>query len=292
MTLAFDPSTFESSILDDRGSRALTISPPEQQLRAAHAWSGDTADRLRIVTFDQRPDLIDAVPGVLASRWPAFMLAGEPGHNVDMLGLLTAAPQHQILLLDDNDAVLGVGLSVPLTWDRTVDGLPAGWDGVVSAGAQLLDSGGRANAVSALSITLRPEATGRGLASRMIGALKAAAAGAGIEAMIAPVRPILKSQYPLTPMAQYLGWRTADDQAFDPWLRLHLRLGGVQVGIAYPSMTIRGTVAQWQEWTDLQLPAAGEFVIPGGLVPLTVDRRADLATYREPNVWFVHRTAG
>jgi hypothetical protein len=30
-------------------------------------------------------------------------------------------------------------------------------------------------------------------------------------------------------------------------------------------------------------------VIPGGLAPLTVDRRADEATYREPCVWFVHR---
>jgi hypothetical protein len=195
-----------------------------------------------------------------------------------------------VLLLDAADAVLGVGLSVPLTWDRTVEGLPAGWDGVVSSAARLIDAGGTANAVSTLSVTLRPEAGGRGLAARMIGALKVAAAGAGIDALIAPVRPVLKAQYPLAPMAQYLTWRTDDDQVFDPWLRLHLRLGGVQVGVAYPSMTIKGTVAEWQEWTDLSLPAPGEYVIPGGLVPLTVDRRADLATYREPNVWFVHRT--
>jgi ribosomal protein S18 acetylase RimI-like enzyme len=259
-------------------------------LRATHAWSGATADSLRIVTLEQRPDLASAVPGVLASRWPTFMLAGRPGHDVDMFALLSAVPQHQVLLLDPNDTVLGVGLSVPLGWDRTVDGLPAGWDGVVSSAAKLLDARGTANAASALSITLKPEAGGRGLAARMVGALKAAAAAQGLPALIAPVRPVLKSQYPLAPMAQYLTWRTADDEVFDPWLRLHLRLGGVQVGIAYPSMTIRGTVEQWQEWTDLLLPAAGEFVIPGGLVPLTVDRRADLATYREPNVWYVHRT--
>jgi hypothetical protein len=266
----------------------MTISTPS--MRASHAWSGAAADNLRIVTLAERPDLADAVPGVLASRWPTFMLAGQPGHDVDMFALLSAVPQHQILLLGADDTVLGVGLSVPLAWDRTVDGLPAGWDGAVAASARLLGQGGTPNAVSALSITLKPAAGGRGLAARMVGALKAAAAGAGLDAMIAPVRPVLKSQYPLAPMAQYLTWRTADDQVFDPWLRLHLRLGGVQVGIAYPSMTIKGTVAQWQDWTDMSLPAAGEFVIPGGLVPLAVDRRADQATYREPNVWFVHRT--
>jgi hypothetical protein len=264
----------------------MTMTP----LRASHAWNAPAADNLRIVTLEQRPDLAAAVPGVLASRWPTFMLNGQPGHDVDMFALLAAVPQHQVLLLDVDDTVLGVGLSVPLAWDRTVDGLPGGWDGAVSAAARLLDAGQSANAVSALSITLKPQAGGRGLAARMVGAMKAAAAGVGIEALIAPVRPVLKSQYPLAPMAQYLTWRTPEEQVFDPWLRLHLRLGGVQVGIAYPSMTIRGTVAEWQEWTELSLPAAGEYVIPGGLVPLTVDRRADLATYREPNVWFVHRT--
>lgn len=259
-------------------------------LQPAHAWAG-TQD-LYTVTAAQRPDLAGAIPEVLASRWPAFMLAARPGHGVDLVSLLFSVPQHQVFLLDHDDRVLAVGLSVPLSWDRTVDGLPAGWDGAVAAGAELAARGGVANAVSALSITMTPEATGRGLAARMVGALELAAADAGIDAMIAPVRPVLKSQYPLTPMARYLTWRTDDGQAFDPWVRLHLRLGGVQVGIAYPSMTLRGSVEEWQEWTDLSLPAAGEYVIPGGLVPLTVDRRAGLGTYREPNVWFVHRTRG
>ncbi len=60
--------------------------------------------------------------------------------------------------------------------------------------------------------------------------------------------------------------------------------------MAYPSMTITGSVAEWQDWTELSLPAGGEYVIPGGLVPLVVDRRTDSVVYREPNVWMVHRT--
>lgn len=259
-------------------------------VQPAHAWAG--FGDLRTVTVAQRPELAAAIPDVLRSRWPAFLLDGQAGHGVDLFELLGAVPQHQVLLLDEDDRVLAVALSVPLSWDRTVDGLPTGWDGAVSAAAQLAADGATPNAVSALSITMTPAATGRGLAARMLGALKATAAAAGIEAMIAPVRPVLKAHYPLIPMAQYLTWRTDDGQAFDPWVRLHLRVGGVQAGIAYPSMTVRGSLPQWQEWTDLSLPGAGEYVIAGGLVPLTVDRRSQVATYREPNVWFVHRTAG
>lgn len=252
------------------------------------AHAGGAFPGLRIVTLAERPDLAAAVPGVLASRWPAYLLAATADHGADLGELLAAVPQHQIVLVDDRDRVLAAGLSVPLSWDRTVDGLPPGWDGAVARAAE---RSGRANTVATLSITITPEAAGRGLAASMLHGLRAAAAAQGIDALIAPVRPVLKASYPLTAMAAYLGWRTPDGEVFDPWLRMHLRHGGVQVGVAYPARTLRGPVAAWQEWTELSLPATGEYVIPGGLVPLTVEHRSDLGTYREPAVWFVHRTA-
>lgn len=244
---------------------------------------------LRIVTLADRPDLAGAIPGVLSSRWPEFMLAGRPGHHADLTALAMAIPRHQILLLDPADGVVGVGLSVPLHWDGTEAGLPAGWDAAIDASAELRARGGTPNAVCALSITLTPAAAGQGLAARMIVGLREAAAAAGASALIAPVRPVLKSRYPLVPMAEYVTWRTDDGRVFDPWLRLHLAVGGEQHGIAYPSMTITGSVAQWQEWTDQPMPASGEYIVPGGLVPLSVDRETDTGTYREPNVWVVHR---
>ena len=41
-------------------------------------------------------------------------------------------------------------------------------------------------------------------------------------------------------------------------------------------------------WTGLALPGSGRYVIPGGLVPLSVDVGADRGVYREPNVWVAH----
>jgi hypothetical protein len=53
-------------------------------------------------------------------------------------------------------------------------------------------------------------------------------------------------------------------------------------------MYIPGTVAQWEEWTEMAFPESGEYVIPGALVPITIDCEADHGEYVEPNVWCVH----
>ena len=248
-----------------------------------------TTTAVRTVTLAERPDLAAAVPDLLASRWPAYMLAGDAGHDVDLIELLTVgAPQHQILLLDDSDEVLGVGLSLPLAWDGTNDGLPAGWDGAITASARLREAGGTPNVASALSVTLRPNATGRGHAATMVAAMTAAATGAGLQSMLAPVRPVHKHRFPLAPMSEYVAWRTPDGARFDPWLRLHEGLGARLLTVAPRSLTITGTVAQWAAWTGVELPGSGQYLIPGGLVPLAVDAPADLGTYAEPNVWMLH----
>ncbi|HKS99011.1 MAG TPA: N-acetyltransferase [Rugosimonospora sp.] len=241
-----------------------------------------------IVSLADRPDLAAAVPGVLASRWPAYLLEGRPGHDADLIGLLLDAAEHQVVLVDAADRVLAVGLSVPLDWDGTVAGLPAGWDGAVDRAARLVAQGGTPDAVCALSITIVPEAAGQGLAAPMVQALKQAAVRIGAGALIAPVRPIRKAEFPLVPMQEYVEWRTRSGDVFDPWLRLHLRLGARQLGIAASSMTVTGTVANWERWTGLPLHRSGLHVIPGGLVPLLVDERTGAGWYHEPNVWVAH----
>jgi hypothetical protein len=47
-------------------------------------------------------------------------------------------------------------------------------------------------------------------------------------------------------------------------------------------------VAEWEEWTDMAFPQTGEYVVPGALVPVTIDRERDERRYVEPNVWMRH----
>jgi hypothetical protein len=51
---------------------------------------------------------------------------------------------------------------------------------------------------------------------------------------------------------------------------------------------VEGTVGELEEWTGLELPDTGNYVIPGALVPVEVDREHDRGSYREPNVWMRH----
>ena len=255
--------------------------PPEESPTSA-------APDFRCVSLAERPDLLEEMPELLSARWPLFMLAGHPGHDVALTPLLAGLPDLQVALIDGDGSLRGMGLAVPIAWDGSLAGLPAGWDDAVSRGAEMARAGGRPDAVSALSITIAPGLAGQQLGSFMISGMRAAARRSGASALIAPVRPSLKSRYPLTDIEDYLDW-TVDGRVFDPWVRAHRDLGGEVLGVARSSMTITGSAEEWEGWLGLALPASGSYVIAGGLVPLEVDRDEDQAIYREPNVWVHHR---
>lgn len=242
-----------------------------------------------VVTGGDRPDLVEQVMGLLAARWPAFMLAGESGHGEDLPGLLMSRPADQVLLVDSDDRVQGAGLSIPLRWDGTRADLPGGWDDAIRRSLQQQRDGVPTNTTCALSITVGAAAAGRNCAVELIRGLKDVARRAGSRALVAPIRPILKAQYPLVDLAGYLTWRTADGRPFDPWVRLHLREGGELLGIAAESMTISGALEDWERWAEVTLPGSGAFVIEGGLAPLVVDAEAGIGVYREPNAWVAHQ---
>jgi hypothetical protein len=95
-------------------------------------------------------------------------------------------------------------------------------------------------------------------------------------------------------MERYVTWTVADGAPFDPWLRVHWRLGGRIVGLCPESMRIIAPVADWEGWTGMRLPDSGRYVVPDALVPIEIDRERNLGLYVEPNVWVHHdlRQAG
>ena len=58
--------------------------------------------------------------------------------------------------------------------------------------------------------------------------------------------------------------------------------------VAPESPRVAGTVAEWEEWTDMALPESGAYVVPGALVPVEIDRERDEGVYLEPNIWMLH----
>jgi GNAT superfamily N-acetyltransferase len=219
--------------------------------------------------------------------WPEFMYHDAV---LDRLfgRVLAEYPEYFFYAWDDErQEVVGGGHAMPATWDGDVDTLPdGGIDAVVEA--RFAEDASEPNVLCALQILIAPEYRGQGLSGRMIERMAEIGRDHGLDTLIAPVRPTLKERYPLTPTERYVSWRRPDGTHLDPWLRTHERLGAEILKVAPESVTVTGSVAEWEEWTGLALPESGSYVVPGALVPVVIDRERDEGVYREPNVWMVH----
>ena len=239
-------------------------------------------------TYRERPDLIDRLEEI-SDPWPEFI------HHANCNRLWHVMrerfPQFQVILYDeDSGRPLGRAQTMPVRWDGTIETLPGGVDDAVETGAGLAD--GDADTLCAIVAVLDSTAQGRGLSALVIDGMRTVAAAGGLRALIAPVRPTLKERYPLTPIERYARWRRDDGTAFDPWIRVHERLGGEILAIAERSMTVEGSVVEWEEWTGMAFPESGAYVLPQALVPIEIDRESDRGRYVEPNVWMRHSPLG
>jgi hypothetical protein len=243
----------------------------------------------RIVTCAEDPGLWERAEEQIAGVWPTY---NEQG---DVLGrhwgrLPGDFGEFQFLLYDhDGETALAQGHSIPCSWDGTVEGLPEGIDAMLEGAVALHDAGGEPNTLSALAIEIPPEHQGGGHSRTMIRAMAGIAAEHGFADLIAPLRPTWKERYPLTPIERYARWTREDGLPFDPWIRLHVRLGAEILRPVARSLRITGTVAEWEAWTETAFPESGTYVFPRCLAPLEIDRDADLGSYWEPNVWVRHR---
>jgi hypothetical protein len=242
---------------------------------------------LAMHTAAERPDLWER--GIESAEvWPEYNLHGDVLNQ--WWGLLDQelADLQFVLHDDETDTVVAEGHTAAFAWDGDDASLPDGIDRAIEVAFRDHRADTPVDTLCALAAESPRGGRRRGLAVEILGAMRTLAQRHGLRHLVAPVRPSWKERYPITPIEEYVAWRRADGQLLDPWMRVHERLGA-RVSTPLPeSLLITGTVAEWESWTGLPLPADGDFVFPEGLAPLHVDRTADRCTYWEPNVWMVH----
>jgi hypothetical protein len=238
---------------------------------------------VQVFTYAERPDLSQRT-GEIEDVLPEFM-----GHGAVALEhwgkLRPELPELQLILYDDeNDSVVGHARTLPAS---TANGLPGGIDDMLEAwfGA---GAGPRPepDVLSAMVAVVDRAHGGQGLSSVLLTGMRDLATRNGFPALIAPVRPTWKQRYPLVPMERYARWTREDGLPFDPWLRVHARLGAELVEVCPASMRIEGSREEWESWTGMAFPDDGAYVVPGALVP--VEFTARHGVYVEPNVWMRH----
>jgi GNAT superfamily N-acetyltransferase len=223
------------------------------------------------------------------AAWAKFMLndpvAGEYWDN-----LFSRFEDYQFALWDNEQNRMAVmANSLPFYWDKPLEELPeGGWDWVFVKAVEDNEKGIAPNIQSAIQIAIHPDYQGHKLSTKMVLKMREIGQSKGFQSLVAPVRPSQKSQYPLTRIDSYITWKTEEGLPFDAWLRVHARLGARIIKPCHESMVIRGTIAEWEEWTNLKFPESGQYQVPGALNPIDVNVEKNEAIYIEPNVWMTH----
>src|SRR5215475_7589283 len=238
-------------------------------------------DKLEIVASADRPDLHERLTAVFRPVWPEFIfhdpIDAEYGPRAE------AYFQHySVMVLDGSEIVTG-GWGVPIRWNGTAHDLPEGYDDALVRAVSGHENSIPADTLCIMAAAVRPGRRGSGLAGTALSALRDRATNAAIQRVIAPVRPTLKSRYPLTAMENFSRWKRPDGLHIDPWVRAHQRLGATILAPAARSMTIVGTVAEWEQWAGMAFPETGLYVVADALDVVRIDRGQDAGTYVEPN---------
>jgi GNAT superfamily N-acetyltransferase len=248
---------------------------------------------LKAYSLREKPELEPDFDRLAEVGWPRFLRQrDERGCGQFWPSLFTTWVDVQTAFYDDAGHVAAVAHAVPFAWDGTPGGLPDSIAGVLEHAERDRKDGRAPTALAALAALVDPAWRGQGLSRRVVQHLRHLAEVHRLGALVAPVRPTLKARYPLTPMERYVRWTTDGGEPFDPWMRVHARLGAAIVGVVPRALVIAGPVAAWEEWTDMRFPETGPYVVPGALQPVAVDRERDEARYEDPNVWMHHPIGG
>lgn len=236
------------------------------------------------------PDHLTLQDEITLDLWPEFMLQDPVANN--WFQLFDYFPEFQFSLEVDGE-ILGTANSIPIFWDQDFSELPEeGWDWVYQKGFKDREANKKPNILAGLQIAVNKNHQGRGISSLVLKEMLEIARDNGFENVVIPIRPGMKSKYPLVSIDDYINWqRDKDKQPFDPWLRVHLRAGGELIKVCHKAMYIPGSVEEWEKWTGLKFKQSGDYIIEGALNPVRIDLENDLGEYIEPNVWIRHRVS-
>jgi GNAT superfamily N-acetyltransferase len=189
----------------------------------------------------------------------------------------------------DGENLVGIGNSMGINFDEDFDKLPEkGLDWAAEKSKADKAAGLQPNLMVAIQIMLHPDYKNKGLSYMMVNTMKNIAYANGLSNIALPVRPNMKSHHPEMSIDAYINLTTDDGLPFDPWIRVHTKLGAKLIHPCHQSMYVSGSVQDWTDWTGRSFVHSGKYAVEGALMPINIDVDKNFGEYVEPNVWMVH----
>lgn len=225
----------------------------------------------KVVTFKERPDLYDLQKQICGKAFPEFLYYSEIAAKT-WEKMIAYFEEYQLLLLHE-ERIMAVINCMPMNLDIPDNELPEeAFNWGMEKGIKDFEAGKKINAALGIQIIIPAEYQGKGLSSIAAQELKNMCIRMGIKRLIIPIRPTLKSKYPINDIDKYIKWKNKDGLPFDPWLRVHVRKNAKIINACKKAVEINGTVNQWETWTNMKFPESGKYVVEGALCPVVINR--------------------
>lgn len=239
-------------------------------------------DNYHIISGKEQLNILEKISELRKQVWPDFIRVSDD----IIFKIYELYPDFQISLLDCNNELIGIANSIPLIWTKSLFELSNdGVSWVINTGVNEQYDMELADVLCAISITIAENHRNKGISKILLQHLKNISFNKNFSFLIVPVRPSLKSLYPLIPIDKYIKWKNKDGLTFDPWIRIHIALGAGILNVCHRSACIKASIEQWEQWTGMNFPGDGAYVIKGALAPVNIEYANNLGTYVEPNVW-------
>lgn len=197
-------------------------------------------------------------------------------------------PDFQLLLLDENEDLIGSINTIPFFWDRPLSELPdEGWDWMLEKGVHDYENNVTPNLLGGLQVIVRKKYQGEGYSKWLIELGKQRMKEAGFNQLIIPIRPTFKHKHPFMIMEAYMHLKT-DGILYDPWIRTHTKSGAQIIKVCTHSMTIKGDLQYWAGILGQEIKHSGPYIVDGGLNPVFIRLEEDEGVYIEENIWICY----
>jgi len=235
--------------------------------------------------LSDRKDLLEELIELNDCSWPEFLKHGNTAHWNTLYQEL--APFQLLFCEQETGKLIGAGFTVPINWSCNVEDLPTTIEDIILNGLNTIGIND-ANTLTAIGALVSSEVRAQHLSSKILAEMKKLTISNNLSNLIVPVRPTWKAKYPLQAINDYVKWTREDGLCYDPWIRVHQRLGARIIKVTNCTLTVEGTINEWESWTDMIFPNSGNYIIPGGLTPVKIDTKNNLGIYKDPNVWMQH----